>query len=95
MPDYITPMPIERETSILYNEKEKIASITTFDKSLIKRLNRICETNPEFRLVEVIPCSKVDEYIYEIPKKYVAVRTPKILSDEQKAELAVRLSRRE
>lgn len=86
-----TPIAIERETCLLYNEEEKTASITTFNRALIRRLNKICETNHSFRLVATYSCGKYTEYEYEIPKRYITVKIPREVSEERKAKFVARV----
>ena len=75
----------EQETIISFNEDEKIASVYTYNKAMIKKLDNVCLKFPDLFQVD-----KEDLYgkhlskTYKIPKKYISVRMPKSLSDEQK-----------
>ena len=79
---------IEKETIINYNQEEKEANIYTHDKRLVTKLMNCCEKYPEqFKLIEQDTESKT----FIIPKKYVSVRPPKIMSDEQKQKAGERM----
>jgi uncharacterized protein (DUF2461 family) len=70
----------KKETSINYNEAEKIAYIYTCRESLIRKLDKLCKEYPEhFKMTNKDEHSKT----YEISKKYVSIRTPRILSEKQ------------
>ena len=73
----------ERETIINFNEAEKMASIYTCNKALIRKLNGFCKKRPDlYRLDEVDLPSKT----YIFPKKLVSVRCPKRLTEAQKEQ---------
>lgn len=82
----------EKETVINFNEAEKEASIYTFNKKMISKLDRLCEKFPEqFRLYRKFS-DGAREYI--MPKKYVSVRGPrpqKELSEAEKEQIKNRL----
>lgn len=82
----------EKETVINFNEAEKEASVYTFNKKMISKLDRLCEKFPEqFSLYKKFR-DGAREYI--MPKKYVSIKAPRPkLSDEEKAELVKRLSK--
>jgi len=74
----------ERETIITYDEEGIMATIYTCHKPLKRKLESCCAKNKGFKLVSW------DEYssTYEIPKQYVSIRCPKVISDEKRAEMA-------
>ena len=79
-----------RETIINYNEETSTTSIYTCSPPLMRRMDEKVEKFPEyFKLV------KEDEYskTYQCDKKYVSIRNPKILTQEQKDEISNRLSK--
>jgi len=79
----------EMETIINYNEEESIASIYTCSKVLIKKLDTYCKKRPDvYKTVKVDSPSKT----YTVPKKYISVRLPKVLTEKQKEGLRERLS---
>jgi hypothetical protein len=82
----------ERETIINYNDEEKEASVYTLNKSLIRRLDGLCQKNPD-----IFKCTKTQSdgsKEYEFPKKYVSIRAPKILSEEQKLKCKERFMKK-
>lgn len=82
----------ERETIILFNEADSTATIETFNKSLISKLNESCEKYPEqFKLLKENRVDGVNKY--SIPKKYVKIAAPitRNFTDEQREAMANRL----
>lgn len=77
----------EQETIINYNNEEKTASVFTYDKSLIRKLDK--------RLAEVSDIKLIrrgeDFAEYSLPKKWIKVSFPRQYSDEQRAEMAERM----
>ncbi len=77
----------ERETVITYNQEEKNAVIYTHDPALIRKLDLSAENGEAITLLR-----QGDGWReYELSKKYIKVRFPRKLSDEQRAELASRM----
>lgn len=77
----------EQETIINYNQEEKTASVYTHDPSLMRKLDAAIENGET-----VILKREGDGWKeYEIPKKFVKVRFPRKLSDEQREEMALRM----
>lgn len=78
----------EQETIINYNNAEKTASIFTYDKSLIRKIDEKLSDYPEVKVIR-----RDDGCVeYELPKKWIRVRFPRLLSDEQRAEIANRMN---
>ena len=77
----------EQETVILYNNEEKCAVCCTYDKALIRRLDKLVAAG-ESILVEK-DCGEYKEY--KFPKKYVKVRPPIHISDEKRDEMSKRM----
>lgn len=77
----------EQETYINYNMEEKTATCSTFDRHLIARLDAMCGQSQDIRCVK-----RTDEGYaeYELPKKWVKIRMPRILSDEERAAMVER-----
>ena len=80
----------EMETIYNYNQEEPLASCYTRDKSLIRRLDTLAEKHKEITVVRA--CEGVREYTF--PKKWIKVRAPKELSDEQREKMAKRARER-
>lgn len=80
----------EMETIYNYNQEEPLASCYTMDKALIRRLDALAEKHKEITVV------RVDEGVreYTFPKKWIKVRAPKELSDEQRENMAKRARER-
>ena len=77
----------EQETIINYNNEEKLAYISTYDKSLMRKLDSRIADNPDIKLVK-----QTEDYAeYTLPKKWIKVSFPRQLSDEQRAEMAERM----
>lgn len=80
----------EMETIYNYNQEEPLASCYTMDRALIRRLDALAEKHKEITVV------RVDEGVreYTFPKKWIKVRAPKELSDEQREKMAKRARER-
>lgn len=77
----------EQETIINYNNEEKTASIFTYDRSLIRKLDKRLSDYPDITVVR----RGEDWAEYSLPKKWLKVGFPRQLSDEQRAEMANRM----
>lgn len=84
----------ERETIIGYNQEDKTATVYTHHPALIRKLDKLCENFPDRFKCNChkdrlgVPCAD-----YTIPKQYVTIRSPKILTDEQKTAARERMTR--
>ena len=80
----------EMETIYNYNQEEPLASCYTMDRALIRRLDAPAEKHKEIIVV------RADEGVreYTFPKKWIKVRAPKELSDEQRENMAKRARER-
>ena len=77
----------EQETIINYNNEEKVASIFTYDKSLIRKLDVRLSDYPDIKLIK----RGEDWAEYQLPKKWIKVSFPRQLTDEQRAEMSNRM----
>lgn len=78
----------EQETIINYNNGERVATIFTYDKALIRKLDKRLPEMSDMSLVR-----RGDDFAeYTLPKKWIRVLFPRQYSDEQRAEIASRLS---
>ena len=77
----------ERETTINFNDAEKVAEIYTCSRHVIFKLDKLCEKHPDLYKVK-----EQDDYskTYIIPKKYISFRAPRFLTEEQKQKIKVR-----
>ena len=83
----------EQETIVNFTAADKDAEIYTADSNVMRKLDALVEKYPEYyRLIcEDTGYSKT----YGVAsKKLISFRAPKILTDEQKEELAKRLNNR-
>lgn len=82
-------MRYEQETIISYNNEEKTATVYTCDKSLIRKLDEMARKDST-----IIETTR-DEYskTYKLPKRYIKVKIPRQLSEEQRQKLAERAKR--
>lgn len=78
----------EQETIINYNQEEKTASCYTFDQALIRKLDKLCETSDDIFRVDGCTPGPAKEYVF--PKKWVRIRPPRQMSDEQRAAASER-----
>lgn len=77
----------EQETIINYNNEEKTASVFTYDKSLIRKLDKKLGEIPDMKLIR----RGEDFAEYSLPKRWIKVSFPRQYSDEQRAEMAERM----
>ena len=80
----------EMETIYNYNQEEPLASCYTMDKALIRRLDALAEKHKEITVLRA--GEGVREYTFH--KKWLKVRAPKKLSDEQRENMAKRARER-
>lgn len=80
---------IEQETIILFNEAETTATIETHNGRLKRKLDRLATERPN----EVTAQNGNDgARKYAVPKRWVTVNAPRVMSEEQKAICAERLA---
>lgn len=73
----------EQETVINSNNGERTATIYTADPVVMRKLDNMVERFPdEYKLIKENDISKT----YECPKKFVTFRSPKKLTEEQRAK---------
>lgn len=70
---------IERETIILYNEKEDIAEVYTCNGKMKKRLKKLLKERPDDITYQGL---KEDAVTYFVPKNWVKINPPRVLSKE-------------
>ena len=73
---------LEKETIILFNEAEPVASIYTFNPALQKQLTELCRTHPE--QVTLTYQGSHGSMDFQIPKKWVRIVPPRILTPAQR-----------
>ena len=67
--------PAERETIILFSDADDTASVYTYDRRLIKKLDVLCRKCPE-EVYEEKTRSSAGAKSYIVPKSCVSVREP-------------------
>ena len=74
----------EQETIILFNEAEDTATVDTCNPALIRKLDKLitCRENTMITLIREDAHGKA----YVIPKKWVKVSQPPMLTEEQRAK---------
>ena len=80
----------EMETIYNYNQEEPLASCYTMDKALIRRMDALAEKHKEITIVREGEGARE----YTFPKRWIKVRAPKELSDEQRENMAKRARER-
>lgn len=81
----------EQETIILFNELDAEASIYTHNIRLQNTLNRLCHSHPlQVRKTNANTCGGV---FYVLPKKWVKIAAPRVLSKAQR-EVLERMNRK-
>ena len=76
---------IEKETVINFNEAERTASIYTHHEALKRQLLELCRTYPE--QVRQTAANRWGGLTFELPKKWLKVSPPRVLSPAQRAVL--------
>lgn len=74
----------ERETIIRFDDSENVASIYTCNSTLKSKLDKLMSERTGISIVSEDEYSKT----YILPKKWVKVVAPRILSDEQRSKMA-------
>lgn len=76
---------IERETIAIFNEAERTASVYTHNEALKRQLLELCQSHPE--QVRQTADNGRDGLTFEMPKKWLKVSPPRVLSPAQRAVL--------
>lgn len=77
----------EQETIYRYNQEEQTATCFTYDKSLIRKMDKLIENGEDITVVR----EGEDWREYKFPKKCIKVRFPRKLSEEQRQSMAERM----
>lgn len=82
---------LEQETIINFNEAESTATVYAHNGALVRKLEGLADQRPdEVKRGRVFPDGGRE---YTIPKRWVKVNASRILSEEQKADIAARFKR--
>ncbi len=76
---------VEKETVINFNEAEHTASVYTHNEALKRQLSELCRTHPE--QVRQTAANGWGGLTFELPKKWLRVAPPRVLSPAQRAVL--------
>lgn len=76
---------IEQETIINFTEAERTASVYTHNEALKRQLLELCQSHPE--QVRQTDANCWGGLTFELPKKWLKVSPPRILSPAQRAVL--------
>lgn len=76
---------IEKETVINFNEAEGVASVYTHNEALKHQLLELCQSHPE--QVQQIAVNALGGRTFELPKRWLKVSPPRVLSPAQRAVL--------
>ena len=80
---------IERETVIIFNEVERMAQIETCNDRWKIGIRKLKEEHPD--KIRITKEEDRDGFMCaEVPKKYIKLRGPRLLTDEQREELVER-----
>ena len=74
---------LERESVFVFNQAERNASIFTYNTALQKQLSDLCTAYPE-RLRQTT-ANDFGELTFELPKEWLRIVPPRILSPAQRA----------
>ncbi len=79
-------LQIERETIVLFNEGETMATVETCSPALQRRMDTFCAKSPACCLL------REDEHAkkYRCPKSWIKVQMPRQLTQEQRQKLRER-----
>ena len=75
----------EQETIILFNESESTAAVYTYNTRLQNTLNSLCQSHPE--QATQTGDNGYGGLTYSLPKKWVKIAPPRVLSEAQKKVL--------
>ncbi|MBQ9719700.1 MAG: hypothetical protein IJV64_03295 [Oscillospiraceae bacterium] len=76
---------LERETICLFNEAESDAEIYTYNPAMQKQLAELCETHPA--QVRMTQRGGSGSMSFRLPKKWLRVVPPRVLSPAQREVL--------
>jgi hypothetical protein len=79
----------EQETIVVFNEEEPQASVYTYNRSLKKNLRELSEKFPQNVTLERKDGWGGETFL--IPKKWVKVRAPRVVTEEERKKKAAAL----
>ena len=76
---------VEKETIVSFSEAGRTANIYTHNEPLKRQLLELCQTHPE--QVRQTAANSWGGLTFELPKKWLRVKPPRVLSPAQRAVL--------
>ena len=76
---------MERETIVTFNEAEQTANLYTHNPALKAQLQELCRKYPD--QIRQTAANAWDGLTFELPKKWLRVKPPRVLSPAQRAVL--------
>jgi len=76
---------VEKETVINFNEAESMASVYTHNEALKRQLLELCQSHPD--QVCQTAANADGGLTFELPKKWLKISPPRVLSPAQRAVL--------
>ena len=73
----------ERETIVNFNEADRDANIYTYNGPFTRKLAQLAEQFPED--VKLVRADQHGGVTYTIPKKWIKIRAPRVLSEAEQA----------
>lgn len=83
------PSRYEQETIILFNEEQKTATIETYNMKMKNKLLQMAKDKPDQVTIKLDDGQRVKAII---PKKWIRVNSPKIMSEEQRKIASERMA---
>lgn len=83
----------ERETHVMWNVKDKIATIFTTDPTMQRKLDKLCEAHEEYKLVKQDDWGGNPVKYYSVPSRYIGFKKPRTAewTEERKQATAERM----
>ena len=79
----------EQETIILFNEEQKTATVETYNMKMKNKLLQMAKEKPDQVTIKLDDGQRVKAII---PKKWIRVSSPKIMSEEQRKVASERMA---
>lgn len=85
----------EQETSIVWDEEEKVAHIYTASPVTMRKLDKLCEQYAEYRRTaqEIDKPGRQTAAKYEVPARLIRFGKPREVTEEQREAARERFSR--
>lgn len=94
---YMALESFERETAIGFSDAVSYATITTFNRALMNKLDKLCNEHPQtYKILrEIIIEDKVEGKEYTCPKKLISFRAPmkRKMTKEQRIAASERMKK--